>query len=100
MLQIGVTNLVLIIPLLWWYSSVEGISSKGISDMGGLHQMLGLREHIFVANPRDSIMSLPEHQSTNKMGASFETPYGRLLVKNTITFFTKCFSSYYRTWKW
>ncbi|KAL8487179.1 hypothetical protein ACS0TY_023734 [Phlomoides rotata] len=60
---------------------VEGISSKAISDMGGLHQMLGLKEHVFVANPRDSIISLPEYQSTNKMGASFETPCGRLLIK-------------------
>lgn len=48
--------------------------------------MLGLKEHVFVANPRDSIMSLPEYQSSNKMGASFETPCGRLLVKISLPY--------------
>ncbi|KAK4387859.1 Queuine tRNA-ribosyltransferase accessory subunit [Sesamum angolense] len=59
----------------------EGISLKTISELGGLHQMLGLKEHVFAAVPRDSIISLPEYQSANKMGASFETPCGRLLIK-------------------
>ncbi|KAL0366546.1 UNVERIFIED_CONTAM: Queuine tRNA-ribosyltransferase accessory subunit [Sesamum radiatum] len=61
--------------------SSEGISLKTISELGGLHQMLGLKEHVFAAVPRDSIISLPEYQSANKMGASFETPCGRLLIK-------------------
>lgn len=43
--------------------------------------MLGLHECIFVAVPRDSIESLPESEGTNKLGASFETPRGRRLVK-------------------
>ncbi|KAI3459899.1 hypothetical protein Pfo_016562 [Paulownia fortunei] len=59
----------------------DGISLKTISEMGGLHQMLGLHEHVFAAVPRDSIISLPDYQSTNKTGASFETPCGRLLIK-------------------
>ncbi|KAL6573403.1 hypothetical protein OROHE_001862 [Orobanche hederae] len=59
----------------------EGISLKTISDLGGLHGMLGLHEHVFAAIPRDSVISLPEFQSSNKMGASFETPCGRLLIK-------------------
>ncbi|XP_062026400.1 uncharacterized protein LOC133742740 isoform X3 [Rosa rugosa] len=43
--------------------------------------MLGLPDHGFVAIPRDSIQCLPECNSTNKLGASFETPCGRSLVK-------------------
>ncbi|PIN11286.1 Queuine-tRNA ribosyltransferase [Handroanthus impetiginosus] len=59
----------------------ESISFKTISEMGGLHQLVGLKEHVFMAIPRDSIMSLPDYQSANKMGASFETPCGRFLIK-------------------
>ncbi|KAK6130579.1 hypothetical protein DH2020_035671 [Rehmannia glutinosa] len=61
--------------------SSEGISLKTISELGGLHQMLGLHEHVFAAVPRDSTISLPDYQSSNRMGASFETPCGRLLIK-------------------
>ncbi|XP_027118055.1 uncharacterized protein [Coffea arabica] len=60
---------------------LEGISPKTISNIGGLHQMLSLHQHIFAAVPRDSIIALPEHDSTNKYGASFQTPGGRLLIK-------------------
>lgn len=60
--------------------SLDSISPKTMSEVGGLHQMLGLKEHIFVAIPRDSILSLPDYGSTNKIGASFETPCGRRLV--------------------
>ncbi|KAG6422912.1 hypothetical protein SASPL_113294 [Salvia splendens] len=60
---------------------VEGISLKVVSEMGGLHQMLGLKEHVFAANPADPILSVPDHQSSNKIGASFETPSGRFLIK-------------------
>ncbi|KAG6419920.1 hypothetical protein SASPL_116433 [Salvia splendens] len=61
---------------------VEGISLKAVSEMGGLHQMLGLKELVFAANPADPILSVPDHQSSNKIGASFETPSGRFLVYN------------------
>ncbi|PPD88552.1 hypothetical protein GOBAR_DD14534 [Gossypium barbadense] len=60
---------------------LEGLSMKTISKIGGLHQLLGLHDHCFVAVPRDSIQCLPEANSTNKIGASFETPCGRLLIK-------------------
>nr|CAN82729.1 hypothetical protein VITISV_035707 [Vitis vinifera] len=60
---------------------LDGISSKTISNIGGLHQMLGLHEYGFAAVPRDSIVCLPECDSTNKIGASFETPSGRRLIK-------------------
>lgn len=53
---------------------------EAISEMGGLHQMVGLKEHVFAANPADSIISVPDYQSSNKIGASFETPSGRFLV--------------------
>lgn len=43
--------------------------------------MLGLHEYGFAAVPRDSIVCLPECDSTNKIGASFETPSGRRLIK-------------------
>lgn len=43
--------------------------------------MLGLHEYGFAAVPRDSIVCLPECDSTNKIGASFETPCGRRLIK-------------------
>ncbi|KAM3320457.1 queuine tRNA-ribosyltransferase accessory subunit 2 isoform X1 [Capsicum chacoense] len=60
---------------------LEGISLKAISNTGGLHSLLGLRDHILVAVPRDSIISIPDHDSTNRIGASFETPCGRMLIK-------------------
>ncbi|XP_044511231.1 queuine tRNA-ribosyltransferase accessory subunit 2-like isoform X1 [Mangifera indica] len=60
---------------------LEVPSPKSISNIGGLHQMLGLHEYGFAAVPRDSIQCLPECDSTNKMGASFETPCGRRLIK-------------------
>ncbi|XP_068653296.1 uncharacterized protein [Aristolochia californica] len=52
-----------------------------ISKIGGLHHMVDLHEHGFVAVPRDSIVCLPEFESTNKHGASLETPSGRTLIK-------------------
>nr|XP_029118417.1 queuine tRNA-ribosyltransferase accessory subunit 2 isoform X2 [Elaeis guineensis] len=60
---------------------LECPSPRTISNIGGLHRMLGLHECIFVAAPRDSIESLPESEGTNKLGPSFETPCGRRLVK-------------------
>uniref|UniRef100_A0A2N9J1G6 Queuine tRNA-ribosyltransferase accessory subunit 2 n=1 Tax=Fagus sylvatica TaxID=28930 RepID=A0A2N9J1G6_FAGSY len=60
---------------------LEGLSPKTISNVGGLHQMLGLHDYGLAAVARDSIQCLPEWNSTNKIGASFETPCGRLLIK-------------------
>ncbi|GJN20277.1 hypothetical protein PR202_gb07633 [Eleusine coracana subsp. coracana] len=62
---------------------IEGPPSKTISNIGGLHHMLGLPNHILVAAAGDSIESLPSSDATNKFGASFETPSGRRLVKPT-----------------
>ncbi|WOL00891.1 queuine tRNA-ribosyltransferase accessory subunit-like isoform X1 [Canna indica] len=56
-------------------------STKTISNIGGLHQMLGLQDHFFIAATRDSLESLPESVGCNKHGATFETPSGRRLVK-------------------
>lgn len=42
--------------------------------------MLGLPDYGFAAVARDSLQSIPEHSSTNKTGASFETRCGRFLV--------------------
>lgn len=67
---------------------MEGLSQKTISNLGGLHQMLGLPEYGFAAVARDSIQCLPECNSTNKLGASFETPCGRLLVNVACLLFT------------
>ncbi|KAK9929908.1 hypothetical protein M0R45_026978 [Rubus argutus] len=44
---------------------LEGISPQTISDIGGLHKMLGLPGHVFVAIARDSVQCLPEWNSTN-----------------------------------
>ncbi|KAL3828414.1 hypothetical protein ACJIZ3_017216 [Penstemon smallii] len=61
---------------------LEGISLKTISEMGGLKHIAGLRQDcIFNAVPRDSIISLPDFQSSNKTGASFDTPSGRRLIR-------------------
>ncbi|KAK1288425.1 hypothetical protein QJS10_CPB19g00300 [Acorus calamus] len=60
---------------------IECPSPKTISKIGGLHRMLGLQGYFFIASPRDSILCLPESNGTNKLGASFETPCGRRLVK-------------------
>lgn len=42
--------------------------------------MLGLPDYGFAAVARDSMQSIPEYSSTNRIGASFETRVGRLLV--------------------
>ncbi|XP_052202465.1 uncharacterized protein LOC127808121 isoform X3 [Diospyros lotus] len=60
---------------------LEGLNLKTMSSIGGLHRLLGLHEHGFATVPRDSISCLPDCDSTNKTGASFETPCGRLLIK-------------------
>ncbi|EAY77681.1 hypothetical protein OsI_32722 [Oryza sativa Indica Group] len=60
---------------------MEGPPSKTISNIGGLHHMLGLPDHILIAAAGDSIESLPTSEASNKFGASFETPAGRRLVK-------------------
>ncbi|GAA0157558.1 hypothetical protein Leryth_023230 [Lithospermum erythrorhizon] len=66
-------------PLHFW----EVISLSAISNVGGLHKLVSLQDHIFAAVPRDDVASVPEYQSTNKIGASFETPCGRCLLKPT-----------------
>ncbi|KAF4373171.1 hypothetical protein CsatB_008525 [Cannabis sativa] len=60
---------------------LEGLSPKTISSLGGLNQMLGLPDYAFAAVARDSMQSLPEYNSTNKIGASFQTRCGRFLIK-------------------
>ncbi|KAG0493221.1 hypothetical protein HPP92_004215 [Vanilla planifolia] len=60
---------------------LEGPTPSVISSIGGLHNMLALQNCIFVASSRDAIESLPESICANKLGASFETPGGRRLVK-------------------
>lgn len=62
------------------FCSLESISPKTISTIGGIHQMLGLHEYGFAAVARDSIQCLPVCDGTNKVGASFDTPCGRRLV--------------------
>ncbi|XP_037436543.1 queuine tRNA-ribosyltransferase accessory subunit 2-like [Triticum dicoccoides] len=60
---------------------IEVPPSKTISNIGGLHRMLGLPDHILVAAAGESTECLPSSDATNKFGASFETPAGRKLVK-------------------
>lgn len=43
--------------------------------------MVGLHDHVFVATARDSVVCLPQHEGANKIGASFETPTGRRMMK-------------------
>ncbi|KAF2296948.1 hypothetical protein GH714_013482 [Hevea brasiliensis] len=62
-------------------NGLEGPSMKTMSNIGGLHKMVGLHDYAFAAVARDSIQCLPESDSTNKIGASFETPCGRRLIK-------------------
>lgn len=44
--------------------------------------MLSLHDYGIAAVVRDSIQCLPEANGSSKLGASFETPCGRLLVKS------------------
>ncbi|KAJ8759591.1 hypothetical protein K2173_007222 [Erythroxylum novogranatense] len=60
---------------------LDGPTPRTISDIGGLHQMLGMQEYGFAAVSRDSIQCLPASDAANKVGASFDTPGGRHLVK-------------------
>ncbi|KAL5993289.1 hypothetical protein ACLOJK_014213 [Asimina triloba] len=71
------SHLLHVSPLHFW----DCPSPKTISKIGGLHQMVDLHEYGFVAAARDCITSLPVYESTNKFGASFDTPSGRRLVK-------------------
>ncbi|XP_057732728.1 uncharacterized protein LOC130948034 [Arachis stenosperma] len=71
------SNLLQVSPLHF----LEGLSTTTISKIGGLHQMLGLKQHGIAAVPRDSIQCLPESKAATRLGASFETPCGRLLIK-------------------
>ncbi|KAJ1704217.1 hypothetical protein LUZ63_003996 [Rhynchospora breviuscula] len=59
---------------------IECPSTRTIKNIGGVHQMVGLQDHFFIASPGDSVESLPEHDGTNKIGAAFETPSGRRLI--------------------
>lgn len=52
--------------------------------------MLGMRDYVYAANPADSIISIPDYQSSNKLGASFETPSGRFLVCNFAVLNSSC----------
>ncbi|CAN6458323.1 unnamed protein product [Victoria cruziana] len=60
---------------------LECPSPKTISSIGGVHQLLGLHDYGFAAVARDSLVSLPDNRGTNRMGASFDTPSGRRLLK-------------------
>nr|XP_027187182.1 queuine tRNA-ribosyltransferase accessory subunit 2-like isoform X2 [Cicer arietinum] len=60
---------------------LEGLSPTTISKIGGLHKLIGLPDYAIAAVPRDSIHSIPESKSASKLGPTFETPCGRLLVK-------------------
>lgn len=57
--------------------------------------MLGLHDHVFVASPRDCVECLPESDSANKLGASFETPTGRRHVNMKLAWihFLFCWTS-------
>lgn len=55
--------------------------------------MLGLHDYGLAAVARDSIYCLPECDSTNKLGASFETPCGRLLVISSYSFINRLTST-------
>lgn len=71
---------------------LDGLPLKTISRIGGLHAMLGLREYAFAAVPRDSLVCFPVCNSSNKFGASFETPSGRQLVNTHYIFWCFTFS--------
>uniref|UniRef100_A0A7N0U7I0 Queuine tRNA-ribosyltransferase accessory subunit 2 n=1 Tax=Kalanchoe fedtschenkoi TaxID=63787 RepID=A0A7N0U7I0_KALFE len=60
---------------------LEGPSANTISDIGGVRSLVSLHEFGFAAIPRDSTAILPEFDCTNKLGASFNTPSGRHLLK-------------------
>ncbi|AES87621.2 putative tRNA-guanine(34) transglycosylase [Medicago truncatula] len=60
---------------------LEGISPATIGKIGGIHKLIGLGDYGVVAVPRDNVHSLPECKGASKLGASFETPCGRLLIK-------------------
>ncbi|KAF7836446.1 queuine tRNA-ribosyltransferase accessory subunit 2-like [Senna tora] len=60
---------------------LEGLSTSTISKIGGLHRMLSLHDYGIASVIRDSIQCLPEASASSKLGASFETPCGRLLIK-------------------
>jgi queuine tRNA-ribosyltransferase subunit QTRTD1 len=68
------------VHLYFCFTSIEGPPSKTLSNIGGLHCMLGLPDHILVATAGEPIESLPSSEASNKFGASFETPSGRKLV--------------------
>ncbi|KAF9618348.1 hypothetical protein IFM89_000983 [Coptis chinensis] len=60
---------------------LESPTPNAISSIRGLHKMVGLHKYCFVAAPRDSMLCLPACESSNKFGASFETPCSRRLIR-------------------
>ena len=62
------------------FCSIDGPSPKTLATVGGLHNLISLPDFAVVAIARDSIICYAEPDTSNKLGASFQTPFGRRLV--------------------
>ncbi|KAH9330155.1 hypothetical protein KI387_002263 [Taxus chinensis] len=56
-------------------------SPSTVVALGGVHEMLSMPEYGFIAIPRDSVTCISDAEGSNKFGASFDSPFGRRLVK-------------------
>lgn len=62
---------------------LDGPSASTLSTGGGLHSLVSLPEFAMAAIARDSIVCYADPDASNKLGASFQTPFGRRLVSPT-----------------
>lgn len=64
----------------FFFCSIDGPSPKTLAAVGGLHNLISLPDFALVAVARDSVLCYAEPDGSNKLGASFQTPFGRRLV--------------------
>eukprot|EP00250_Pteridium_aquilinum_P004638 c14851_g1_i1 orf=76-1287(-) len=59
---------------------LDNPSASTLTNAGGLHNLVSLPDYAIAAIARDSIVCVGDHDGSNKIGASFQTPFGRRLV--------------------
>ncbi|MCO5575132.1 hypothetical protein L7F22_028929 [Adiantum nelumboides] len=62
------------------WASLDNPSASTLASVGGLHNLVSLPDYAIAAFSRDFVC-VGEHDGTNRLGATFQTPFGRRLVK-------------------
>ncbi|KAI5055692.1 hypothetical protein GOP47_0029213 [Adiantum capillus-veneris] len=59
---------------------LDNPSASTLATAGGVHNLVSLPDHAMAAFARDAFC-VGEHDGSNRLGATFQTPFGRRLVK-------------------